>query len=99
MIQQLRYITTSLLPCCGLLLPTIAFPYITQVRVINETAVNIYFHVGGFPASKKVSPGKWHIFKYPFIGKKPNSTGEDITTGLLVVSAGGNWITTQHGYT
>ncbi len=83
----------------SLLLTPVCFSYIDQVRVVNDTKVNIYIHAGGFPASKKIAPGKWHVFKYPFPAKKPNSLGEVVNTGLLVVTAGGNWITTPHGYT
>jgi hypothetical protein len=72
---------------------------INQVRVINETKKDVHVHVGGYSSSKTISPKKWKIFKYPFIYKKPGSTGHEENTGLLVVTAGGFWYTTPNGFT
>jgi len=77
---------------------TPCFAKINRVRIINDTPDPIYIHLGGYSQSKKIEPGKWHIFEYPFEVKPPN-TSATIKSSLVVATAGGYWRTSPNGIT
>src|SRR3990167_4611355 len=71
---------------------------VSRVRVINETQVPIYIHVGGFSPSQKILPGQWHIYYYPF-EVTPPGIDKSMKTSKLLASAGGRWMTSSNGVT
>lgn len=83
---------------CGLLIPSLTFATINQVRVLNDTDSNIYIHKGGFATSTKILPRQWKIFPYPFEVTPPNSK-QAVTSSELVATAGGRWTTSPNGMT
>jgi hypothetical protein len=92
---------TTLVTCATLLSGSfycLASANINRVRVINDTKQSIYIHKGSYAPSEKIAPGKWKVFNYPFKVVPPGSNKE-ITTSLLVATAGGKWITSPEGYT
>lgn len=81
-----------------MLISSLSFAAINRVRVVNNTKSEIFIHVGGFAPSVRIAPGQWKLFYYPF-NVVPPGYDKKITTGLLVATAGGQWITTPNGYT
>lgn len=77
---------------------TPTFAAINQVRVLNESNEPVYIHLGGYANSQKINPGKWKIFPYPFKVIPPGGT-TPIRTGLMLATAGGQWVTSADGAT
>jgi len=71
---------------------------VSRVRVVNETNVPIYVHIGGFAPSQKILPGQWHIYYYPFEVIPPGES-KPIKSSKIVASAGGRWMTSPNGVT
>lgn len=78
---------------------TAAYAEINRVRVVNDSDNTIYIHVGGYAPAKRIDPGEWKIYYYPFVATIPNSNGKTVKTSLLVATAGGKWVTREDGYT
>jgi len=74
---------------------TSTWAVINQVRVINNTDEAIDLLIGGYLPAQKIPPKHWRVLTYPFTIKMPDNTQQK--TGLLVVTAGGQWITTSAG--
>jgi len=77
---------------------TSAIAEINRVRVVNDTDKTIYIHLGGFAPSKRIEPGKWKIFYYPFEITPPGSN-EKVKSTKIIASSGGRWMTTPNGFT
>ncbi len=96
MTKRIKFV--GLISVCAALFASIALADINRVRVVNDSSQTIYIHVGGYAPSSRVEPGRWKIFYYPFMVTLPNSS-KKVNSSLLVITAGGRWVTTPNGFT